>query len=908
LASGQLVPVGASDGVDRWTSRELLDIERRFIATVGSGPPGAALPPQSVETALVERPNLGDDQVASVRTITASTAPVAVLVGPAGTGKTFAIDAIRAAYQHAGWIAYGAAPSARAALELAAGANLRTSTLHSLLETWNRGLDTPRPRSLLVVDEAGMADIRTLETTVSRQITAGGRVLLVGDHHQLPEIGAGGGLEHAARHAACVTELSVNRRQQQAWERNALTELRAGRVAVAAAEYLAHDRVVVLPSPTEMITTAVERWLDAHDSGLRPVLLAGTNELVDRLNAAVIDRLVERGELTAETAPYGPAHYRVGQRIVLRRNSTAEHTLTGDMTAVANGQLGTVEAADQQRMIVALDEGPTVALDERYRRRGGDLAHAYALTTHRAQGGTWDLAIAVGADGLYREGAYVALSRGADENVIILTDPEAAELARQASLELARHDTGIVPPDELPPDVDTELTERLGRSGAKYLAHTLDPDVAAVDHLARQFGYTELVSLHLTAATAEHHATAYVGAERTMLVAERDRIETVARHLQLGLSVSPHDRNNVGTVVAIDDHAGTADVHFLSRHGHEATRRFGWSELRPIDQEPLERPLTTAAQLQLARLLEPIEQRIDEWDRIVQSHGVQPGEATLLRRAVSAHITRATARLVVEHPGWIEWYLGPRPTDPAGATTWNDAARTIATWRLDNELGADTAGIGPRPSDGRAAAWERLTHQLADTRIWLGATDRLDPTWRIAPSHDELTTRLQQLVEILDAAPADCRHLIAELRSGQLTFDDTHELLQTALAQQDARRAWIVEHWPHLIEHHEIVTMLEEQSWGPDPSLLTGLLAYTISDELAAAITRGDRWLRAALCEVAEPDSRDLTNAEIDILENIALRIADSAVSADVAITLAAALNAPVTPDVGHTKAHQLGL
>ncbi len=59
-----------------------------------------------------------------------------------------------------------------------------------------------------------MADIRTLEAVVTRQVAAGGRVLLVGDHHQLPEIGAGGGFAYAADHAPCVAELTVNRRQR----------------------------------------------------------------------------------------------------------------------------------------------------------------------------------------------------------------------------------------------------------------------------------------------------------------------------------------------------------------------------------------------------------------------------------------------------------------------------------------------------------------------------------------------------------------------------------------------------------------------------------------------------------------------------------------------------------------------
>jgi hypothetical protein len=41
-----------------------------------------------------------------------------VLVGPAGIGKTFTLDAVRAAFEHSGHAVVGAAPSARAAIEL----------------------------------------------------------------------------------------------------------------------------------------------------------------------------------------------------------------------------------------------------------------------------------------------------------------------------------------------------------------------------------------------------------------------------------------------------------------------------------------------------------------------------------------------------------------------------------------------------------------------------------------------------------------------------------------------------------------------------------------------------------------------------------------------------------------------
>ena len=71
------------------------------------------------------------------------TGPVAVLVGPAGTGKTFTLDTVRDAYQRAGYQVIGAAPSARAAIELHAGANIPSRTLHSLLAAWERGHEQP---------------------------------------------------------------------------------------------------------------------------------------------------------------------------------------------------------------------------------------------------------------------------------------------------------------------------------------------------------------------------------------------------------------------------------------------------------------------------------------------------------------------------------------------------------------------------------------------------------------------------------------------------------------------------------------------------------------------------------------------------------------------------------------------
>jgi conjugative relaxase-like TrwC/TraI family protein len=899
LASDQVIAVTNTNGIAGWTSRELLDIEDRFInltTTQATDPP---LPQASIDHARNERAGLGDDQTAALIAICESVSPVSVLIGPAGTGKTYTVDAIRAAYQHAGHTVIGAAPSARAALELAAGANLTSTTLHSLLDGWQRGYSTPIRNSLLVVDEAGMADIRTLEAVTSHQIEAGGRVLLVGDHHQLPEIGAGGGLAFAAHHSPTVAELTVNRRQHHEWEHQALRELRNGNVVDAVAAYLDHQRVITTDTPAAMIDIAVGMWFDAHDRGQTPVLLAGTNDLVDRLNAAVVNELIGRGELGADIYAYGDGQYRVGERIIVRRNSADEHTVTGAEISVANGQPGTIIAAADHQLTVRLDTGHDLVLSDRYLRRGGHVTHAYALTTHRAQGGTWDLAIAVGADGLYREGAYVELSRGAAENWIVLTDPEAAEFARQSASELARHDMGITPPDEQASDLDQELTGRLQRSRAKQLAHAIDPELDLVDQLARTRTHNELAAHLQTARTAERTATDTIGANGDQLAARLQRIEHIATHIAIGQQVSPHDRHNIGTVTDLDDTLGTVTVHFESNDGTHATKTFAWEQLRIVEpRNPDPRQLPPDGQDALDTITTKLEATIERWNDVVRANGAEPGDTRRYQRAVDRHTQRSVAAIAAEQPDWLHRHLGERPADVAGARTWNDALSAIAVWRNEHGIDGDVDALGPRPTntpDGER--WDQLNVNTAQARVWLATTDRTPADWPIHPSHTELTNRLDELEQIFARAPADCRKIIGQLEAGQLSFDDTAELLTAAGDQQDARRMWIVEHWPHVVEHQEINRTLTLGDWGPDPAILDSVTSdRSISADLRDAITQRAPWLRAALCAVATPGTLSIRSDEIDLLQTIA------AYRAEHNVTSAAPLDPPA---VGSDAAYQ---
>ena len=120
----------------------------------------------------------------------------------------------------------GTALAGRAVDELATAARIPAFTIASLLGGLERGerLDVG---TIVIVDEAAMVGTRQLAALARHVWDVHGKVVLVGDPHQLPAIDAGGLLAGLARRLPII-ELAENRRQQALWEQIALSELRAG--------------------------------------------------------------------------------------------------------------------------------------------------------------------------------------------------------------------------------------------------------------------------------------------------------------------------------------------------------------------------------------------------------------------------------------------------------------------------------------------------------------------------------------------------------------------------------------------------------------------------------------------------------------------------------------------------------
>jgi conjugative relaxase-like TrwC/TraI family protein len=412
LASPAIVPVlrpaGRLPSDFRYSTVELLGLEQKVLRAADLE--DAALPtatPEARAAVLRARPTLAPEQAEMVERITSDTKPVAVVVGKAGTGKTFALEAARAAWVSSGVRVIGAAVANRAARELEDGTGIPSMSLQSLLMTSRRrGLPAG---SVVVLDEASMAGTRQMAELLDHVQRAGGKLVVVGDDHQLPAVEAGGAFSALVARSTTV-RLTENRRQVEEWERDALDLVRIGDAEAALDVYARRGRVTLGRNPDSTRSALVRDWWaqGGPDGG---VIIAFRRADVADLNRRARAVMLASGRLGDTSLVAGEGEFRAGDHVLLRLNDRR--------LAVANGERGLVQEVDREARTLSVAVGKRlVRLDARYldAKERCTISHGYAITGHAAQGLTTSRAYVLGSEALYREWAYVALSRGRQLN------------------------------------------------------------------------------------------------------------------------------------------------------------------------------------------------------------------------------------------------------------------------------------------------------------------------------------------------------------------------------------------------------------------------------------------------------------------------------------------------------------
>jgi conjugative relaxase-like TrwC/TraI family protein len=383
-------------GAELFTSARILDAERRLVATAGRTD-GRAVDEVAVDLALLESAangvTLDAGQAALVRSMATSGARLQLGIAPAGCGKTTALSALTQAWLEGGGRVLGLAPSAAAAAQLRDQTGAPSDTLAKL--TWSLQYQDSEPpdwilnigpSTLVLIDEAGMADTLSLDAAVQFIVGCGGSVRLIGDDRQLAAIGAGGVLRDIDNTHGAVRLTELHRFQDPA-EAAASLALRDGRPE-ALGFYLDRHRIHVgdLATLTENL---FEAWRADRRAGLDSIMLAPTCDLVAELNRrARAHRLSSVPASGAEVALADGNRASAGEVIITRRNDRQLRTSATDW--VKNGDRWTVLAADRDGglQVQRRRSGRTVHLPASYVRDAVDLG--YATTIHGTQGITAD--------------------------------------------------------------------------------------------------------------------------------------------------------------------------------------------------------------------------------------------------------------------------------------------------------------------------------------------------------------------------------------------------------------------------------------------------------------------------------------------------------------------------------------
>ncbi len=300
LASSEVIELSAlgRGGERLCTTTQLLGVEAQLLerAEIHARFLGPRVHHEQIRALLAGHALLSEEQRSMVRQLATSGAGIEVVVGKAGAGKTTALAVARDAFEGAGYRVSGTALSARAAAELQRSAGVESVTLALFLGEAADGTRVLGPRDVVVVDEAGMVGTRALAKVVELAHDSGAKVILVGDARQLPEIEAGGAYGHLATRLGAI-ELSENRRQSEAWERDALDLLRRGEATAALSVYDAHERIHLAPTMAEARAEMVRHWSAARTTGTDTLMLAATWRDVDALNVVARAERRKRGEL-----------------------------------------------------------------------------------------------------------------------------------------------------------------------------------------------------------------------------------------------------------------------------------------------------------------------------------------------------------------------------------------------------------------------------------------------------------------------------------------------------------------------------------------------------------------------------------------------------------------------------------
>lgn len=396
----------------------------------------------------------------------ASTDPLVIVEGAAGSGKTTMLATAITAAEQKGRPTRVVAPTKKAAAvahqALGVSADSVAALVHAHGYRWNSDgvwtrlalgdLDPETGRTYtgppetarlqvgerIVVDEAGMLDQDSALALFTVATETGATLALVGDRAQLPAVGRGGVLDMAAQIRGRTIDMAEVHRFTDPAYADLTVRLRDRDDPGAIFDQLHTLGLIRLHADTQQLH---ERIAQHRNDG--EAVTVATNDEATRLNARIRDERVRAGAVDDQATVTGSDGLPIGcgDLIQTRKNDTG--------LGVANRQLWVVQHVANDGALWAVEAGRdrkrehTVRLPAAYVTEHAHLA--YASTAYGVQGITAPASHTILSDAMSGAAVYVGMTRGTDENQLHIVAENTADARRQFidAAERDRADRGL---------------------------------------------------------------------------------------------------------------------------------------------------------------------------------------------------------------------------------------------------------------------------------------------------------------------------------------------------------------------------------------------------------------------------------------------------------------------------------
>lgn len=344
-----------------------------------------------------------------------------VLTGGPGTGKTTTINAIIRYFEGEGAELRLAAPTGRAAKRMTETTGYEAQTIHRLLELsgmpeddregqpihFERNAENPLNADVIIIDEMSMVDIHLMHSLLMA-VTAGTRLILVGDENQLPSVGPGNVLHDIIRSAQFpVVELKKIFRQASesdivvnAHKINKGEQVELNNKSRDFFFLKRYDADIIIRVVIALIQEKLPKYVEAKPFEIQVLTPMRKGLLgVDRLNQ-ILQRYLNPPDPSRKEKEIGQGLFREGDKVMqVRNNYQMEWEIRGRYgiaiekgVGVFNGDTGIIRTINDfsETAEIEFEDGRWA---EYSFKQLDELELAYAVTIHKSQGSEYPAVI-----------------------------------------------------------------------------------------------------------------------------------------------------------------------------------------------------------------------------------------------------------------------------------------------------------------------------------------------------------------------------------------------------------------------------------------------------------------------------------------------------------------------------------